>query len=613
MEGTTRRFARAFPLIDAFLDPRLRARGGDALSGARVLVVFALFLAPLVSREVIQGLHTGSGVRVGAGCVFGGVFLIVLWILRCRGALEVATHILVGSTAVLGFVVALVVGAPAPLLGLSGLAFMALLVAGRRAVFWVPVIMALTLSVVAVRALDLVELPPLVYSPLAQAVDAAVVCVLTSGFAWMFVWSKGRLVDEVNEANAKLKTEVTEHCRAEDRALAASRAKSEFLANMSHEIRTPMTAIMGFADLLLEEDLSPAARAEHVEIIRRNGKHLLGLIDGILDLSKIEAGKMEIERIPCSPQRIAGDVMSLLRVAALAKGLSLHLVYATPIPVTIHSDPTRVRQILLNLVMNAVKFTAKGEITVTVRCTDPASPSPHLSFEVADPGPGIAPEMLARVFEPFTQADESVTRKFGGTGLGLAISARLARALGGGVTVSSTLGVGSTFTLTVTTGSLEGVELRKDEREAGTPAAPPSATRKKVRGRVLLAEDGPDNQALITAYLKRAGALVVVVENGRDAVDAALDARDSGLAFDLVLMDMQMPQLDGYAATRELRAAGYELPVVALTAHAMTGDRARCVAAGCDDYLTKPIVRVDLTAVLERYLSVPRSRERAEA
>jgi signal transduction histidine kinase/CheY-like chemotaxis protein/HPt (histidine-containing phosphotransfer) domain-containing protein len=389
---------------------------------------------------------------------------------------------------------------------------------------------------------------------------------------------------------------------------ASNRAKSEFLANMSHEIRTPITAILGFGELLQDAELSPKERADHVHVIQRSAKHLLGLIDDILDLSKIEADKMEMERVPCSPRRTIVDVVSLLRVPALEKSLSLRVVYATAMPATIQCDPTRLRQILMNLVSNAIKFTSKGGVTLTLRCSDPSGPSPRLAFEIVDTGRGIAHDKLQHVFEPFSQADASTTRKFGGTGLGLTISSRLAQALGGSLTLASELGVGSTFTLDVPTGALTGVPMLADEEEAGnSDPTPAKVAFAGLAGRVLLAEDGPDNQALISAYLRRAGASVIVAENGRIAVDRALAARVAGVPFDLILMDMQMPELDGYGATQTLRDAGYTGPIVALTAHAMVGDRERCIAAGCSDYLVKPIVREAFGALLQRHL--PRKGE----
>jgi len=588
---------------DVLLHPSLIARGWDAVRRARLLLAFVLLFFPFVLREGIEDSETSVAIRVAATLAFSATSAFVVFAVCRRGALVLATHVFVGSTAALAFAIALFTGAPAPLLALGGLAFIALFVAERRGAVWGPITMLLALSVVAIRALGLLASQRAPYSPIAQAVDAAIVCAFTSSFAWMFVTSKQRVFDQLEEANASLTREVSERTRAESAACAANRAKSDFLANMSHEIRTPMTAIMGFGDLLLDEYLSPKERREHAEIIRRNGKHLLGLIDDILDLSKIEAGKMTFERAPCSPRRIVADVVSLLRVPALAKGLSLHVEYGTALPALIHSDPTRIRQILMNLVANAVKFTSRGAVVVTVCCPDPLGASPSLSFVVEDSGPGIPPDNLEQVFDPFEQADATTTRKFGGTGLGLAISLRLARALGGSLTLSSTLGVGSKFTLTVATGSLAGVEMQHDETEVGaSDPAPAGNGSRGLRGRVLLAEDGEDNQALLAMYLRRAGASVTFADNGRVAVEKALAAREAGLAFDLVLMDMQMPELDGYRATRQLRAASYELPIVALTAHAMAGDRDACLAAGCDDYLTKPIVRTEFSVVLERYL-----------
>jgi signal transduction histidine kinase/CheY-like chemotaxis protein len=589
MSPPTGALARMVRATDVLLHPSLIAQGWDAVRRARLLLAFVLLFFPFVLHEGIADTETKAAIRLAATLAFTATSAFVVFLLRCRGALVLATHVFVGTTAALAFAIGLFTGAPAPLLGLGGLAFIALFVAERQGAVWGLITTLLTLSVLALRVLGLVAPRGAPYSPVAQAVDAATVCAFTSGFAWMFITSKQRVFEQMEEAK--------------NDACAANRAKSDFLANMSHEIRTPMTAIMGFGDLLLDGELSSKERLEHVEIIRRNGKHLLGLIDDILDLSKIEAGKMTLEHTPCSPRRIIADVVSLLRVPALAKGLSLTVAYATAVPSSIHSDPTRLRQILMNLVSNAVKFTAKGGVVLTVRCPDPMGASPSLSFDVEDSGPGIPPDKLQQVFEPFEQADTTTTRKFGGTGLGLAISQRLAQALGGSLALSSTLGVGSKFTLTVATGSLAGVEMPSGEREAGASDPAPRAKRAPgLRGRVLLAEDGEDNQALLAMYLRRAGASVTFADNGRVAVEKALAARAAGRAFDLVLMDMQMPELDGYGATQQLRAASYELPIVALTAHAMAGDRDACLAAGCDDYLTKPIVRTDFTLMLERYL-----------
>ncbi|MDY0170512.1 MAG: CHASE domain-containing protein [Thermoguttaceae bacterium] len=397
----------------------------------------------------------------------------------------------------------------------------------------------------------------------------------------------------------------------------ANRAKSEFLANMSHEIRTPMTAILGFADVLLEDtDLAaaPPERVEAIRTIQRNGQYLLGLINDILDLSKIEAGKVEIECVTCSPAHVLGEVISLMRVRADEKKLPLTLECAGPIPESIQSDPLRLRQVLVNLVGNAIKFTETGSVRIVTRLVRQPGMPAMLQIDVIDTGIGLSDGQAASLFRPFSQADSSTTRRYGGTGLGLTISKRLAEAMGGGISVQSEFGKGSTFTMEVRTGSLENVRLLDWREEAAAPSSPASPTSDvaavRLNGRILLAEDGPDNQRLIAFVLNRAGAQVTVAENGQVACDEVLGACRRGEPFDLILMDMQMPVMDGYEAVRRLRAAGCTGPIVALTAHAMAGDDAKCLAAGCDAYLTKPINRATfLSAVAEQLRGYPERLE----
>ena len=387
---------------------------------------------------------------------------------------------------------------------------------------------------------------------------------------------------------------------AKQRAEAANQSKSEFLANMSHEIRTPMTAILGFADVLLEQgDLqnAPPERLDAARTIKRNGEHLLALINDILDLSKIEAGKMTVDRVECRPCEVLADVVSLMRVRADAKGIPFEIECGRPVPETIQTDPTRLRQALINLIGNAIKFTETGSVRLITRFVDDGQP--RMEYDVVDTGMGMTPEQVSRLFRPFCQGDSSTTRRFGGTGLGLAITKRFAQMLGGdAVVVETHAGRGTRVRLTVATGPLDGVKMVDTPAPAAmiaatAPAAAPTDLDALVlQGcRILLAEDGPDNQRLISHVLRKAGAEVIIEPNGKLAVDAAMLAFAESQPFDLILMDMQMPVMGGYEATTLLRRQGYTGPIVALTAHAMSGDREKCLQAGCDAYASKPIDR----------------------
>jgi PAS domain S-box-containing protein len=368
----------------------------------------------------------------------------------------------------------------------------------------------------------------------------------------------------------------------------ANRAKSEFLARMSHEIRTPMNAILGFTDVLRRgyED-SEAERMEFLNTIHSSGQHLLELINDILDLSKIESGKLEIELTRCSVDQIINEVVSVLGIRASDKGVGLSFNWDGPVPETMLTDPTRFRQVITNLVGNALKFTEKGDVRLLARL-DQSAVRPRLVVDVIDSGIGMTPESLEKIFNPFTQADSSITRRFGGTGLGLSISRQCATALGGDLSVASEFGKGSTFTLTVDAGPIEAIKFVNATQMASMHARRSTVDAAAIclkPCRILVVEDGTSNQKLITIVLTRAGATVELAGNGQIGVDKALAGQ-----FDLILMDMQMPVMDGFTAARTLRDAGVTLPIIALTANAMKGEEEKCRNAGCTGYLAKPIV-----------------------
>jgi signal transduction histidine kinase/CheY-like chemotaxis protein/HPt (histidine-containing phosphotransfer) domain-containing protein len=406
------------------------------------------------------------------------------------------------------------------------------------------------------------------------------------------------LEEEVSERTVELKATNKMLEAARIKAEESSAAKSAFLANMSHEIRTPMTAILGYADLMLAPIQTMSDRINCLQVVRRNARHLMDLINDILDISKIEAEKMTVERIPHDIAQTAVEVVSMLRPRAVAKQLALRVEFVGPIPTRVRTDPLRLKQVLVNLLGNAIKFTEQGEVCLKISVESRQAAS-HIQFDVCDTGIGMTSEQMGRLFQAFVQADDSMTRRYGGTGLGLVISKRLAQYMGGDLGVKSEIGKGSVFSLWFDGGSLEGVDLRRDLTEATLNVETESVPSEQItlRGRILLAEDGIDNQHLLTMYLTMAGAEVVVAPNGRDACEKMKNER-----FDIILMDMQMPEMDGYTATSELRKQGFRLPIIALTAHAMSGDRARCLAAGCTDYLTKPIDRELLLRTTASYL-----------
>ena len=429
------------------------------------------------------------------------------------------------------------------------------------------------------------------------------------------IQSRGQQLAELNDSLQDKVEERTHDLQiAVEEALSANRAKTDFLANMSHEIRTPMTAILGFTELLANESVPRADRDEYVSTIQRNGHFLLSIINDILDISKVEAGKMAIERIETDTSGLIEEVMSFMRVRAHPKGLDLTLRYQSEIPSKAMIDPLRTRQIITNLVGNAIKFTDKGSVDLVVGCDalDGSVDAP-LWIEVHDTGIGMSQEQVGELFQAFQQADETMARKHGGTGLGLCISRSLAELQGGTVTVRSTPGVGSVFTIRIDPGVKGTVEMFSPKTlkfEDGQPQpsgvteaseAKPAMVKPLEGIRILLAEDGPDNQILISHVLKKAGATVTIADNGKIGMDTYLAKKGTPEAFHLILMDMQMPEMDGYTATGLLRKQGETIPIIALTAHAMSGDRERCLDSGCDEYSTKPIKRKELIALCQEW------------
>ncbi len=401
-------------------------------------------------------------------------------------------------------------------------------------------------------------------------------------------------ITELENAKAELR-------ESKEVADAANRAKTDFLANMSHEIRTPMNAILGFTDVMRRGLATmESQRREYLNTIHASGQHLLNLINDILDISKIEAGGLDLELTPCSPHKILAEVVSIMKVRAEDKGIYLRFRSEGGLPETILTDPTRVRQLVTNLVGNAIKFTEEGGVEIVARI-ESCDGHPQMAIDVIDTGIGMTDEQSAKVFSPFVQADASVTRRFGGTGLGLSISKRFAEALGGAITIVSKPGQGSTFTATIETGPIKHVRVVSDQESEeqetrvtqtiGIDVALPPC-------RILVADDVEANRKLIKLVLASAGAELEQATNGREAYEMARNGE-----FDMVLMDMQMPVMDGFTAVRKLRNEGFNLPIYALTADAMKGAEEACRDAGCTGFLTKPI---DLDKVLRTVAEVIR-------
>jgi signal transduction histidine kinase len=398
---------------------------------------------------------------------------------------------------------------------------------------------------------------------------------------------------ELERINARLikATATAEEMAAE--AERANTAKSQFLANMSHEIRTPMNAIIGFSEVLEEEPLT-GQQKEYVKMILDSSRHLLELINGILDFSKIEAGRMRAETVECDIRALLANIESLMNPSAKQKQLEFKIDCTEDVPDTIVTDPAKLRQCIINLVSNAIKFTEHGFVKLAARQTA-KDDKPFVEFEITDTGIGIPADKLDILFESFTQADGSTTRKYGGTGLGLAITKQLADLMGGNITVESEAGKGSTFRLVIPANTADGRHNDYENFAASQEVEKEAET--SFSGRVLVAEDSATNQVLIKPLLEKLGFVVTIAQNGLEVIEAVKNQH-----FELILMDMQMPEMNGYNATKKLRGLEVKTPIIAMTANVDEEDKEECLRAGCDDYISKPIDRTHLVNVISNHL-----------
>lgn len=380
-------------------------------------------------------------------------------------------------------------------------------------------------------------------------------------------------------------------------AQSSSRSKAAFLANMSHEIRTPLNALIGFSEILISESMDHERRASVVSNIRKNGEYLTRMIDDVLDLSIVESGDFKVHHRLFSVEKLLADIRTVAELKAAEKGLSFEVILDSPLPKELYTDDVRLKQVLLNLINNAIKFTKEGSVILSLSWRTLSSEAAQLVIYIEDTGVGIPDEAQGQLFQPFSQADETTTRKFGGPGLGLALAARISDEIGAQLKlIRSVRGVGTVFEVIVPAKAVNEGETFNGLSPASS--AEPLIKRPSLKGsRILLVEDAIDNQEIFSHFLTKAGAEVVVVDNGADAIERALEEN-----FHLTLMDIQIPVIDGKEATRQLRSSGYLRPIVALTAHAMREERDTCIRAGCDGQITKPICEREFLSAVQSYL-----------
>lgn len=443
----------------------------------------------------------------------------------------------------------------------------------------------------------------------------AISLIVPTLFAFNAMSQNRRMTDELRRAyvrleenNADLEARVAARTKelvdAKNQAMEATRAKSIFLATMSHEIRTPLTAIIGFSECLLDAEQNMSDRIDAIQTINRCGTHLLGVITDILDLSKIEANKIEIEVAEVTLSAFVQEISAYSSLLAESKGLSFDVEYEFPLPVRFKTDPTRLKQILINFLSNAFKFTKRGGVRLIIRFDRNAQ---HLVFDVVDSGKGMSEQELSMLFLPFSQTDASIAREYGGSGLGLSIAKKLAERMGGSLTASSAPGIGSRFSVLMPCGTVEdSLIVNQLPSISRTVEYKANRASRKLRGSVLLVEDNEDNQKLISLFLRRLGLKVSIASNGKLGVQRVSEQR-----YDLILMDMQMPVMDGLEATQELRRSGCGITIIALTADANETMVYNCLAAGCDDHLVKPINHERFYLTLAKHLPFDEKREAA--